>query len=201
MHTYVHSHFVSAHRGTQTSFTTSFLSLLTQLLCYNRTLVILHSNVTCGFFFYLVSLMASNLPSQPWNLSETFISYLNMQFRLPIVVNPQGSSSIIHFCQRRSCQLLEAQPHHWFWSWRSFCIKMRVNQLSDNTSTITTSVHLIEVFLKIRTIMLFLIMLLIIKIFIVMYVFRVIYDRWFQWTLNCTTTFALHKCLFHHPFE
>lgn len=77
---------------------------------------------------YLVSLTASNTHSYLYNLSEKFISYLNMQFWFPAAVNPQRFSSIIHFCQHRCCQLHEVQWYHWSWSWRGFCMKITINQ-------------------------------------------------------------------------
>jgi len=123
-HTYRYSHFVSARKHCLQHPFFLYLhncSVITKQYRYFAE----QSNTQ---LFYLVSLAASNLPSYPRNLSEKFLSYLNVQFWLPVAVNPRGSSPSIYFRQHRCCQLLEVQPHHWFCSWRSFCIKMRVNQ-------------------------------------------------------------------------
>lgn len=61
--------------------------------------------------------------------------------------------------------------------------------VSSNTSTISTSVLLIEVFLKICANMPFLIMLFFIKIFIIMYVFRV---TWLLISMNSQLYYHIH---------
>lgn len=125
-------------------------------LTFSRS-TISHCNLTLRFC-YLVSLTASNTHSYPYNLSEKFISYLNVQFWFSAAVNPQRFSSIIQFCQHRCCQLHDTviplilklkgllyEDHH--------------QPVSNNTTTVPTSVFVIQVFLKVCTIMLFFIML------------------------------------------